>query len=82
MGATITNTATMATTNSIELLTRTANAAALVSPEDPGKTLVGYLRAHLNHLPAGDYLALLGYVEMNQLREKKTMQGIRPACAT
>jgi hypothetical protein len=40
------------------------------------RTLLGYLRAHLNRLKAGDYFALLGYVEMNDAHEK-TLQGIR-----
>jgi hypothetical protein len=52
--------------NGIELFTDETNAKALASAAGPDKTLVGYLRAHLNRLNAGDYFALLGYVEMNQ----------------
>ena len=40
------------------------------------QTLVGYLRAHLNRIKAGDYFALLGYVEMNDPHHK-TLQSIR-----
>ena len=40
------------------------------------KTLLGYLRAHLNRLKAGDYFALLGYVEMNDAHHK-TLDSIR-----
>ena len=54
----------------IDLFTDAANAAALASAAGSDKTLVGYLRAHLNRLKAGDYFALLGYVEMNQPHEK------------
>ncbi len=51
--------------NGIDLFTDQANAAALAAAAGSDKTLVGYLRAHLNRLKAGDYFALLGYVEMN-----------------
>jgi len=48
----------------IKLFTDDSNAAALrKAASEP--TLVGYLRAHLNRLRAGDYLALLGYIHMN-----------------
>jgi len=60
----------------IELFTDEANASALASAAGPDKTLVGYLRAHLDRLKAGDYFALLGYVEMNQPHEK-TLKSIR-----
>jgi len=56
--------------NGIELFTDDTNAKALASAAGPDKTLVGYLRAHLNRLNAGDYFALLGYVEMNQPHHK------------
>jgi transaldolase / glucose-6-phosphate isomerase len=60
----------------IDLFTDQANAAALASAAGSDKTLVGYLRAHLNRLQAGDYFALLGYVQMNQGHEK-TLKSIR-----
>ena len=42
------------------------------------KTLAGYLRAHLNRLKAGDYFALLGYVEMNAAA-RESLQEMRTA---
>jgi hypothetical protein len=62
--------------NGIELFTDETNAKALASAAGSDKTLVGYLRAHLNRLNAGDYFALLGYVEMNQPHHK-FLKGIR-----
>jgi transaldolase/glucose-6-phosphate isomerase len=44
--------------------------------EAKGKTLVDCLRAHLGTLKAGDYFALLAYIEMNQAHED-ALQGIR-----
>lgn len=41
-------------------------------------SLVGYLKAHLNRLQAGDYFALLGYLDMNQSYEQ-ALQAIRHA---
>jgi len=62
--------------NGIDLFTDGVNAAALATAAGTDKTLLGYLRAHLNRLKAGDYFALLGYVEMNDAHEK-TLHGIR-----
>ena len=45
-------------------------------PRARTKRWLGYLRAHLNRLKAGDYFALLGYVEMNEAHEK-TLQSMR-----
>ena len=42
------------------------------------KTLLAYLRAHLNTIAAGDYGALLAYIEMNEKHEQ-TLQAIRHA---
>ena len=39
-------------------------------------TLSGYLRAHLNRLRAGDYFAMLAYIEMNSAHET-ALQSIR-----
>jgi transaldolase / glucose-6-phosphate isomerase len=39
-------------------------------------TLSGYLRAHLNRLHAGDYFAMLAYIEMNDAHES-ALQTIR-----
>lgn len=50
----------------IDLYSDEKNASVLASATSGDKTLTGYLRAHLNRLKAGDYFALLGYIEMNQ----------------
>src|SRR5690606_29881614 len=41
-------------------------------------TLVGYLKAHLDQIGAGDYVALLAYIEMNEAHEQ-SLQGVRMA---
>lgn len=41
-------------------------------------TLAGYLKAHLDKIGSGDYLALLAYVEMNEAHEG-TLQSVRMA---
>jgi transaldolase/glucose-6-phosphate isomerase len=64
--------------NGIQLFTDEKNAAALAAAAGNDKTLAGYLRAHLGRIKAGDYFALLAYVEMNQGHEK-TLQDIRTA---
>jgi transaldolase/glucose-6-phosphate isomerase len=58
----------------ISLFSDEANTSALKG--DP--SLVGYLRAHLNRLQAGDYFALLAYVEMKEAHEKP-LQAARTA---
>jgi transaldolase/glucose-6-phosphate isomerase len=63
---------------SIQLFTDDKNAAALGSAAGSDKSLEGYLRAHLKRAGAGDYFALLAYVEMNEPHEK-TLQGMRIA---
>ncbi len=62
--------------NGIDLFTDDANAKGLASAVGSDKTLAGYLRAHLGRLKAGDYFAVLGYIEMNQPHEK-TLKSIR-----
>jgi len=62
----------------IELFTDEKNAAALALAVGSDKSLAGYLRAHLKRLGAGDYFALLAYVQMNKPHEN-TLQGIRIA---
>ena len=62
----------------LELFADNANASSLASAAGTDPSLVGYLRAHLNRLSAGDYLGLLGYVEMNETHEQ-TLQEIRRA---
>jgi len=58
----------------IKLFTDSKNADALAQSSD--KSLVGYLRAHLNRIGAGDYFALLAFVQMNSAHEAR-LQEIR-----
>jgi transaldolase/glucose-6-phosphate isomerase len=60
----------------IQLFTDAANATALRAAAGSDASLRGYLRAHLNTLKAGDYLALLAYIEMNNTHEAP-LQAIR-----
>jgi transaldolase/glucose-6-phosphate isomerase len=60
----------------IKLFTDDANAAALAKAAGGDKSLAAYLKAHLNRLGAGDYFALLAYVQMNDKHEQQ-LQGIR-----
>jgi len=48
----------------IRLFTDEKNRAALAQAAGSDQTLVGYLRAHLNRIKAGDYFALLAYLPM------------------
>ena len=60
----------------IKLFTDEKNAAALVKMTNGNHTLAGYLKAHLSRLSAGDYFALLAYVEMNEAHER-VLQAMR-----
>ncbi|MEW6129493.1 MAG: bifunctional transaldolase/phosoglucose isomerase [Acidobacteriota bacterium] len=53
----------------IKLFTDEKNAARLAEAAGDEQTLLGYLRAHLNSIHAGDYAAFLAYVEMNETHE-------------
>ena len=53
------------TEGGVQLYTDEVNAAALAKAAGADKSLVGYLRAHLGRIGAGDYFGLLAYVEMN-----------------
>jgi len=70
------------TEGSVQVYTDDANAKATGGP-----SLVAWLRAHLDRVQAGDYLALLAYVDMNEANTK-LLQLIRHAvrdskhCAT
>jgi transaldolase/glucose-6-phosphate isomerase len=55
----------------IKLFTDEKNAAALKQAAGSNQSLVGYLKAHLNRLQAGDYFAVLGYIEMNEAHEQQ-----------
>ncbi|HVQ63421.1 MAG TPA: bifunctional transaldolase/phosoglucose isomerase [Terriglobia bacterium] len=62
----------------IMLFTDEKNAAALNKVAGREQSLTGYLKAHLCRLRAGDYFAVLGYVEMNEAHEAQ-LQKIRHA---
>ena len=62
----------------IKLFADDENRSSLSSAAGTDSSLVGYLRAHLNRLSAGDYLGLLAYIEMNETHEQ-TLQEIRRA---
>lgn len=55
----------------IKLFTDDRNAENLSQLVGKDRSLTGFLRAHLNQLGAGDYLALLGYIEMNADHEEE-----------
>jgi transaldolase/glucose-6-phosphate isomerase len=60
----------------IKLFTDEKNAAALKESAGGNQTLAGYVKAHLDRVQAGDYFAVLGYVEMNEAHEEQ-LQSIR-----
>ena len=60
--------------NGIKLFTDSKNTDALAKAGD--RSLVGYLRAHLNRLGERDYFALLAYVERNDFDEEQ-LQKVR-----
>ena len=62
----------------IKLFTDERNAADLAKAAGGDKSLAGYLKAHLGRIKAGDYFALLGFIQMNAAHEK-TLQAIRHA---
>lgn len=62
----------------IKLYTDPANAEQLKKAAGSDQSLSGYLKAHLNRLSGGDYLALLAYIEMNEAHER-TLQQMRHA---
>ena len=64
--------------NGIKLFTDEKNAAELARAAGGEKSLAAYLKAHLGRIGAGDYFALLGYIQMNAGHEK-TLQAIRHA---
>ncbi len=62
---------------SIQLFADKGNAETLRNAAGK-QTLEAYLKAHVNRLGAGDYFAVLGYIEMNDAHEA-SLQGIRHA---
>ena len=62
----------------VKLFTDEKNSAELAKAAGGDKSLAGYLKAHLNRIGAGDYFAVLGYIQMNAEHEK-SLQTIRHA---
>src|SRR5216684_3428160 len=52
-----------------KLFTDSKNADALAKAAGSDKSLTGYLRAHIKRAGAGDYFALLAYIQMNSEHE-------------
>jgi transaldolase / glucose-6-phosphate isomerase len=64
--------------NGVKLFTDVDNAAALASSVGADRSLVGYLKAHLNRLQTGNYFGLLAYVDRCDAHQKP-LQEIRQA---
>ena len=62
----------------IQLFADTRNAGELTRAVSGTASLAGYLKAHLSRVNAGDYVALLAYVEMNAKHEAQ-LQDTRTA---
>jgi len=62
----------------VKLFTDEKNAAELTKAAGDDKSLAGYLKAHLSRIKAGDYFALLGYIQMNAEHEQ-ALQSVRMA---
>jgi len=62
----------------IKLFTDAGNVEVLKQRAGGDATLAGYLRAHLSRIQAGDYFALLAYIEMSEAHER-LLQTIRHA---
>lgn len=58
----------------IRLFTDAKNATALAQGAGGDNTLVGYLRSHLARIKAGDYFAVLAYIERNAAHESVLQQ--------
>jgi transaldolase / glucose-6-phosphate isomerase len=54
----------------IKLFTDEKNAAEIARAAGADKSLAGYLKTHLNRIHAGDYFAVLGFLERNAEHEK------------
>jgi transaldolase / glucose-6-phosphate isomerase len=60
----------------VKLFTDEKNAAELAKAAAGDNSLTGYLKAHLARLKAGDYFAVLGYIQMNAEHEQ-ALEAIR-----
>jgi transaldolase/glucose-6-phosphate isomerase len=58
----------------VKLFTGAKNAATLKQAVGKDATLVGYLKAHLGRLKAGDYFALLAYIQMTDAYERMAQE--------
>jgi transaldolase/glucose-6-phosphate isomerase len=54
----------------VKVFTNEANAAALTAAMAKDRSLVAALRAHFARVEPGDYVALLGYIEMTEANER------------
>jgi transaldolase/glucose-6-phosphate isomerase len=61
---------------SVQFFTDAKNADALARAAGAKKSAAGYLRAHLDRISAGDYFALLAYIQMNEEHEAQ-LQAMR-----
>jgi transaldolase/glucose-6-phosphate isomerase len=66
------------TSEGLSLFADTKNAEALAAAVNGPLALSTYLQAHLGRLDAGDYFALLAYIEMNDAHDR-VLQAIRQA---
>ena len=64
------------TADGIQLFTDAKNATALTKAVGKSQSLTDYLRVHFNRLKAGDYFALLTYIERNEFHQEQ-LQAIR-----
>ena len=64
--------------NGVQLFTDQTNAWALKEAMGSKPSLAAWIEAHLDRLHAGDYFALLGYIQMNAARDKM-LQSMRHA---
>ena len=62
----------------VKLFADDRNAGELKQSAGKNPTLAAFLRAHLSRLRAGDYFALLGYIQMNAGHESR-LQSVRHA---
>jgi glucose-6-phosphate isomerase len=60
----------------VKLFTDEKNASELTKASGGDRSLAGYLKAHLARIKAGDYFAVLGYIQMNAEHEVN-LQAIR-----
>ena len=64
--------------NGLKLFTDEKNAAELAKTAGNDRSLAGFIKAHLSRIKAGDYFAILGYIQMNAEHEQ-ALQAIRHA---